>query len=144
MAHYIGMSSRFVTAFYGIYNPETRLLRYSNAGHNLPRLKRCQDGSLHALTGGRGLPLGVLEETGYEEAHILLQPGDQIIFYTDGITEAQSVDGEFFGTDRLDRELSKCTLQAASLMNSLLYAVEEFSRGRPADDDRTMIVARVN
>jgi sigma-B regulation protein RsbU (phosphoserine phosphatase) len=140
---YIGLSSTFVTGFYGIYDPARRLLTYSSAGHNPPRLKRCQDGSLLSLDQARGLPLGIVPESHYEDAEEQLQAGDQIIFYTDGITEAQSAAGEFFGTERLDHELEQCSLQAQSLLNSVLRSVETFANGRVADDDRTMIVARV-
>ena len=140
---YIGVTSTFVTAFYGIYDPAKRLLTYACAGHNPPRLKRCRDGSLLSLDQAGGLPLGIVDETAYEEAEIELQSGDQMIFYTDGITEAQSTEGLFFGTERLDNELEKCSLQAQALMNSVLRSVETFVNGRPAHDDRTMIVARV-
>ena len=96
-----------------------------------------------SLDQAGGLPLGVVDDAAYEEARLQLQRGDQIIFYTDGITEAQSIDGTFFGTNRLDEELEKCSFQADALMKSVLRAVELFANGRPADDDRTMIVARV-
>jgi sigma-B regulation protein RsbU (phosphoserine phosphatase) len=142
-ARYIGQSSTFVTAFYGIYDSHHRRLTYACAGHNPPRLKRCQDGSLLSLDQARGLPLGIMDDTEYEETDVQLQKGDQIVFYTDGITEAQSSGGALFGTRRLDDELEKCSLQAQALLNSVLASVEKFSQGRPADDDRTMIIARV-
>jgi sigma-B regulation protein RsbU (phosphoserine phosphatase) len=142
-AKYVGLSATFVTAFYGIYDSNSRRLTYACAGHNPPRVKRCYDGSLRSLDQAGGLPLGVIDEASYEESQLQLQHGDQIIFYTDGITEAQSAEGTFFGTQRLDNELEKCTLQAEALMKSVLRAVESFANGRPADDDRTMIVARV-
>jgi phosphoserine phosphatase RsbU/P len=72
------------------------------------------------------------------------QPGDQIIFYTDGITEASNPEGKQFGTDRLDHALENCSLQASALLDSVLRSVEEFANGHPADDDRTLIVARVS
>ena len=140
---YVGLSSTFVTGFYGIYDSTTRTLTYACAGHNPPRLKRCQDGSLLSLDEVGGLPLGILPEGGYSEAELQLQRGDQIIFYTDGITEARADDGELFGTERLDNELANCSLQAQALLNSVLKAVEVFVKGRLADDDRTIIVARV-
>lgn len=96
-----------------------------------------------SLDQAGGLPLGIVDETTYDEADLQLKPGDQIIFYTDGITEAQSAEGSFFGTNRLDDELAKCSLQAQSLLDSVLNSVDEFANGRPADDDRTMIVGRV-
>src|SRR5262249_29618089 len=87
-SRYTTANGTFVTAFYGIYDPRKRLLSYASAGHNPPRVKRCQDGSLLALEGAGGLPLGVVSPTRYEEAVQALQVGDQIIFYTDGVTEA--------------------------------------------------------
>jgi sigma-B regulation protein RsbU (phosphoserine phosphatase) len=141
---YANLSETFVTAFYGIYDPGSRVLCYSCAGHNPPRLKRCSDGSLLSLDRARGLPLGIQPGEAYEEAVQQLQPGDQIVFYTDGITEAHNPTGELFGTGRLDGVLENCSLQAKALLESVLGAVEEFAAGRPADDDRTVIVARVS
>src|SRR3954452_7787462 len=69
----------FVTAFYGIYDPVSRSLTYANAGHNPPRLKRCEDGSVASLDGVGSLPLGVDAEMTYEETTHALRPGDQII-----------------------------------------------------------------
>jgi sigma-B regulation protein RsbU (phosphoserine phosphatase) len=140
---YTDLSGTFVTAFYGIYDPANRRLTYSSAGHNPPRVKRCQDGSLLSLGAARGLPLGVFSDTRYGEAEQPLQVGDQIIFYTDGITEAHNPRGDLFGTVRLDHELENCALQAEALRDSILHAVETFADGRPAEDDRTLIVARI-
>jgi sigma-B regulation protein RsbU (phosphoserine phosphatase) len=143
-SRYTAQNGSFVTAFYGIYNPGDRSLRYSSAGHNPPRLKRCQDGTLLALDQAQGLPLGIMSEGSYDECVQQLIPGDQIIFYTDGITEAHSPAGDMFGTGRLDQALENCSLQATALLESVLQAVEEFAGGRPADDDRTLIVARIS
>lgn len=140
---YAALSSTFVTAFYGIYDPAKRTLNYASAGHNPPQLKRCLDGSLLSLDQAVGLPLGILSEGAYPEAVQQLQPGDQIVFYTDGITEAMNPAGEQFGLQRLDQELQQCSLQATALLRSVLQAVGEFAAGRPADDDRTIVVARV-
>ena len=141
--HYTSFNSSFVTAFYAIYDPAARTLTYSCAGHNPPRLKRCQDGSLLVLDQSNDLPLGVADIVDYTDTVQPLQKGDQIIFYTDGITEAHNEAGELYGTDRLDHELEQCTLQAAALLESVLRSVEEFAAGRPILDDQTMIVARV-
>ena len=91
-----------------------------------------------------GLPLGIESEGAFEECVQQLQPGDQIIFYTDGITEASNSEGKLFGTHRLDLELENCSLQASALLDSVLRSVEEFANGHPPDDDRTLIVARVS
>ncbi len=140
---YTAASGTFVTAFYGIYDPEQRALTYACAGHNPPRLKRCQDGTLAVLDGVKGLPLGISEQEEYGDASLQLQVGDQIVFYTDGITEAHNPRGELFGTRRLDEVLHGCALQASALLDAVLQAVEQFTAGHPADDDRTLLVARV-
>jgi sigma-B regulation protein RsbU (phosphoserine phosphatase) len=143
-ARYTNLSGAFVTAFYAIYDPAERALTYASAGHNPPRLKRCQDGSLLSLEEAAGLPLGIGLESHYREARQQLQQGDQIIFYTDGVTEAHNPRDELFGTERLDQALENCTLQAQSLLDAVLQSVESFTDGRPAADDRTLIVARVS
>ncbi len=141
---YTSQNENFITAFYGVYDPAHRTLTYACAGHNPPRLKRCQDGTLLGLDGAGGLPLGMTSDTAYEEHVQQLQTGDQILFYTDGITEASNPEGKLFGTDRLDHTLENCSLQASALLDSVLRSVEEFANGHPAGDDRTLIVARVS
>ncbi len=140
---YSNISETFVTAFYGIYDPASRILTFSRAGHNPPRLKRCLDGSLLSLDGADDLPLGISPNGRYRETAQQLQTGDQIIFYTDGITEAHNPQGELFGTARLDVVLEDCSLEAQALLDTLIQSVEEYAAGRPADDDRTIIVARI-
>jgi sigma-B regulation protein RsbU (phosphoserine phosphatase) len=142
-SHYTSQNGHFVTAFYAIYDSREKCLTYACAGHNPPRLKRCQNGTVLALDQAHGLPLGIVGESPYTEAMLQLQAGDQIIFYTDGITEAHNLAGKLFGTQRLDRVLENCSLQASTLLEEVLRSVEEFADGRPADDDRTVIVARV-
>lgn len=141
---YTNQTGRFITAFYGIYDPHERTLHYACAGHNPPRLKRCQDGSLLDLNQAGGLPLGIMSDTIYVEALQQLQPGDQIVFYTDGIIEARNTAGKLYGTEGLDQVLENCALQASSLLEAVLQSVEDFVDGHPADDDRTLIVARVS
>ena len=80
----------FVTAFYGIYDPATRVLRYACAGHNPPRLKHCDTGEIESLDQASSLPLGIDPEEKYRECLHTFRPGDQIIFYTDGMTEART------------------------------------------------------
>lgn len=143
-ARYTRLSETFVTAFYGVYDPAKKELTYACAGHNPPRLKRCQDGTLAVLDGANGLPLGILPEQHYRECVQQLQTGDQIVFYTDGVTEAHNPAGEIFGTARLDQVLELCTLEASALLDTVLHAVEQFADGHPADDDRTVIIARVS
>lgn len=133
----------FVTAFFGIYDPATRTLRYSSAGHNPPRVKRCADGRLFELDGGRNLPLGILPDTVYEPDMVTLEVGDQMIFYTDGITEARGPGNEFFGIERLDAVMENCSISSQGLIDTVLGELTSFTAGRAPDDDRTMVIARV-
>ncbi len=140
---YTRRNDTFVTAFYGIYDPARKVLTYACAGHNPPRLKRCQDGTLAVLDAVSNLPLGIFPALKYPDASLQLQQGDQIIFYTDGITEAHSPAGELFGTRRLDAVLENCALQASGLLQEVLRSVNDFTQEGPADDDRTVLIARV-
>ena len=133
----------FATAFHAIYDPASRRLSYSSAGHNPPRLKRCEDGSLALLDQGGGLPLGIVPFEHYDEAVHQLVPGDQLILYTDGITEAHDNKGEQFGVDRLDKVLENCSVGAGDLLRSVLEELEAFTEGRPPHDDRTLLVAKI-
>ncbi len=139
---YTNRIESFVTAFYGVYDPQSRKLVYASAGHNPPRVKRCEAGVVITLDKSGGLPLGVMEDAEFNETSIYLQFGDQIVLYTDGITETQNAAGEQFGELRVDAILSKCGLDSAQLMHNLLAAVDEFANGVPAHDDRTLIVLR--
>ena len=93
-SHYTGAFGSFVTAFYAIYDPDRGTLTYANAGHVPPRLIRCQDGIRQALEGKKRLPLGISEREEYPEDVLVLVPGDQVIFCTDGITDAENGKGE--------------------------------------------------
>jgi phosphoserine phosphatase RsbU/P len=142
--HYTAENEAFVTAFYGIYDPARRELTYACAGHNPPRLKRCLDGSIDSLDGVSGLPLGVMAGQVYDQATRVLIPGDQIVFYTDGITEATNPAGLMFGLDQLDQVLSNCHLTADGLIEEVLTALEAFTQGQPAADDRTLLIAKIS
>jgi sigma-B regulation protein RsbU (phosphoserine phosphatase) len=140
---YTSEGEAFVTAFYGIYDPARRELTYASAGHNPPRLKRCEDGSILALDGVGNLPLGLFPDQHYQQATLRLRPGDQIVFYTDGITEARNAEGAMFGPERLDEALENCHLSAQGLIDSLLATLNAFTGGVPPGDDQTVVVAKV-
>jgi sigma-B regulation protein RsbU (phosphoserine phosphatase) len=141
---YTNDSGKFVTAFYGIYDPSDRSLRYACAGHCPPRIMR-ESGKLEWMDEGAGLPLGIEGDGGYHDVVIQFHPGDTIVFYTDGITEARgSASNDLFGTDRLDDVLRDCPSgSAAELIDRTLESVDEFTEGRPPTDDRTLLCVRV-
>lgn len=141
---YTANSGAFVTAFYAVYDPATRALTYASAGHPPPRLKRCSDGSLALLDGKHGLPLGILPTEEYPEGRADLVPGDQIVFYTDGVTEAENAAGEPFGLTRLDQVLANCAVGAGDLLKEVLAELQRFTDGRPPTDDRTVLVAKIS
>jgi sigma-B regulation protein RsbU (phosphoserine phosphatase) len=133
----------FVTAFYAIYDPESRQFTYSSAGHNPPRLKRCADGSLASLDASRGLPLGITPEETYGDATHQLVPGDELVLYTDGITEAQDPAGRMFGLARLDKVLENCAVGAPDLLRLVLDELDTFTGTQAPHDDRTLLVLKV-
>ncbi len=143
VARYTSDNSTFVTAFYGIFDPVSRSLTYSSAGHNPPLVRRCIDHTLLELDGARRFPLGLFDHGSHEDTTIQLLPGDQIIFYTDGITEAADPAGRLFGVERLEKIVRRCRPDADELIQAILVAIDVFTAGQPATDDRTILVARV-
>jgi PAS domain S-box-containing protein len=131
----------FVTAFYGILDPERGTFTYCNAGHNPPYLVRAQDeGAVQSLTR-TGLPLGVLERTSWEQRIVQIAPGDLLILYTDGITDAEDDAGRFFGQERL-RAVAQANRRrsAQEVQSALLAEVHEFIGDAPQFDDIALIV----
>lgn len=143
-AEYTQRHAQFVTAFYGVYDPASRALSYSSAGHHPARVKRCVDGSLFSLDRAQALPLGIIENESYRQDSCVLKPGDQLVAYTDGITEAANPRGDQFGLANLDRVLANCALMASGLVQSVVDAVEDFTQGAPPEDDRTILVAKIS
>jgi len=140
---HMGDSGTFVTAFYAIYDPNSRKLVYANAGHNPPRLMRCASGEPMALDQAANLPLGIMPDISYANSTHSLQPGDRLVFYTDGVIEARNADGRMFGTERLDHILSDCSAEAGDVVEAVLSNLETFTDGEPAADDITLLAARV-
>src|SRR5580698_5384812 len=138
--HYVGENGTFVTAFYGIFDPSTRVLTYSCAGHNPPLMRRCSQQEVSKLDGAQQMPLGVMEETTFPNHSEQLRPGDQIIFYTDGITEATNANGEMFGTQRLDDVLSECSSEPGEIIESVRHQLNAHTGGAAPRDDQTLVV----
>ncbi|WP_363351537.1 PAS domain S-box protein [Methylocystis echinoides] len=133
----------FLTMFYVKYHPDTRTLEYANAGHNNALLLRAEDPACIALDA-EGLVLGVRRVVSFEERNLELAIGDRLLLYTDGITEAENEQGEFFGVDRV------CTLfftyralQPQALLERLLAEVRLFCGGAPVRDDVSMAMLHI-
>jgi sigma-B regulation protein RsbU (phosphoserine phosphatase) len=131
---------RFITLVYAVLDASRRVLTYTNAGHNPPLLLR-HDGTCEPLSTG-GLLLGVVPEATYEEAEVRLGPGDRLLLFTDGVTEAMNPDGELFGEDRVLEVMRRCAGHgAAELQRELLAAVTIFCGGEFQDDATIVVVA---
>jgi len=137
----------FITAFYAVLDPIKRTLTYARAGHNPPRLMR--GGKVMSLESASGLPLGIMTGQEYDQATVQLQPGDMLLLYTDGITEAGAPvsngnERQLFGTERMDEVLCSCPkLSAEACIKKIRDAVDAFTMGStPPSDDQTLIAIR--
>jgi phosphoserine phosphatase RsbU/P len=133
---------RFTTAFVGEMDPATRLLRYINAGHNPPILRRAS-GTIERLEAG-GLPLGIRAEAQYESASTALGPGDLLLIFTDGLVEAMNQNNDEYGEWRLLEALAqKREGGAAERLRYLMNSVDSFVGGARQHDDITCLVLQV-
>jgi len=132
---------RFTTAFLSEYDPTQRVMRYINAGHNLPILRRA-NGAIERLDVG-GLPIGIHREATYESANVTLAPGDWLVIFTDGLVEAINKSEEEYGEDRM---LSVIAANAAStpndMLKKLIAAVDLFVGMTPQHDDITCLLVK--
>lgn len=129
---------KYATVFFSTLS-ESGLLQWSNAGHCAPLVLR-PDGRLRTLQT-TGLPLGMLEIATYKVETVKLEPGDKVVIYSDGVTEAENADGVFFGTDRL-RNLLRANAGAdcTELHTKLMMAVDEYTEGALLSDDITLVI----
>jgi serine phosphatase RsbU (regulator of sigma subunit) len=130
-------SNMFVSCFYAILDPKSGSLTYANAGHD-PPLRRGR-GDAEELRD-RGMPLGLMPGMSYEENEIVLDAGEAVLFYTDGLVEAHDPNGEMFGFPRL-RALVADHREEGSLGNFLLEELYSFTReGWEQEDDITLVM----
>jgi sigma-B regulation protein RsbU (phosphoserine phosphatase) len=146
--------STFVTAFHALYDPATRTLTYSRAGHPPALLRKPRSDDAGASSGAAdidmveldvvgGLPLGIMAEESYEDATIVLEPGQTLTLYTDGITETRAPGGEFFGTEGIISALKVCSGEADCAVDTIMEHVRKHEAGGRPEDDQTIVVMRV-
>ncbi|MCA9918011.1 MAG: SpoIIE family protein phosphatase [Anaerolineales bacterium] len=134
-------SDLFVTIFYAIWQPETGQICYANAGHNPPLLLR-RDGSRTLLTE-HGMALGVLPDVYFETSTISFLPGDTLLLYTDGVTEAMNEDFDEFGLQRLEQAANGRRRQDASeIAHRITQAIQHHAGDTAQFDDITLVVVK--
>jgi serine phosphatase RsbU (regulator of sigma subunit) len=133
------VEARFATAFFGVLGPDGQLV-YSNAGHNPPFL--FSGGAVRRLEAG-GMVLGLFGAATYEQEAVQLAPGDTVLVFSDGVSEALSVAGEEFGDDRiLDATTAALAQPPREVLQALMAAVKQFVGAAPQNDDVTALVLR--
>jgi sigma-B regulation protein RsbU (phosphoserine phosphatase) len=134
----------FLTAFYATLDLATGRLAYANAGHCRPPWVEATTGQMHQLTA-HGTVMGVFEDIELEENEIHLAPGDLIVLYTDGITEAMDADEQLFGEARLQEAImSKKGGSAQEVLDAIIAATLDFIGDTPQADDLTLFVIKRN
>ena len=145
MNHYACSNSqngrRFTTAFIAEYSPATRSLTYVNAGHNTPILRR-PTGAIERLQVG-GVPLGILQDAVYGSAMVVLQPGDWLVIFTDGVVEAENNAQQEYGEERLMVMLhSGVALAPNMLLQTIMADLDRFAGDAPQHDDVTLMLLK--
>ena len=144
MNHLVGerrIEGRFMTACFATWQKGRQKLRVANAGQSQPLLYK--DGRCERIDL-TGFPLGIFEETQYDEWGVTLQAGDILVFHSDGIAETTNSEGQFFGTTRLQRFIEQNhEMTAAEMADQILREVDWFTQSAPLSDDRTLVIAKV-
>lgn len=140
----LDMTQQFITFLYAVYDPSTRELTYTNAGHNPPLVYRASGGFCEILEI-RDYFIGGLPESSYREGKTILCPGDVVLFYTDGLKECRNRSGEPFGSERIKHLLTENNpYDPASIQEIISEQFIDFLDGQQPSDDMTMIVIKID
>ncbi len=133
--------NRFITFFLCVADPKTNKLVYANAGHNPPVVVRAKGG--YDLLGGGGVILGIMPKAVYEQSETTFEPGDILVLFSDGVTEAPDPQDQEFGEERLAELVAKLRDRPArEIVEQIHSAVHAFTQGAPPADDITVLIAR--
>jgi sigma-B regulation protein RsbU (phosphoserine phosphatase) len=136
-------SSMFVTAYYSVLDISTGKYTYVNAGHNPPILYRNQKKTVEYLSLPKTPALGIFPNKTFASREVVLEKGDALLLYTDGVTEAFNSRSEMYGTEFLLENAKKFVeLSAEAIINSLYETIKTFADGEPQSDDITMLFCR--
>lgn len=129
----------FFTGFVGVYDPNNGNVTYANAGHNPPIIQK--DNEVSVLKTSHGFMVGCLDFVKYKDESITLNESDKLILYTDGISESNNINKEFYGEERLIEEVVKCmSLNSKDTVKHITNAVNDFAKNTEQFDDMTMLV----
>jgi sigma-B regulation protein RsbU (phosphoserine phosphatase) len=136
-------ANRFVTLFYAELDPQNGSLSFLNAGHNPPLIVHT-GGTMEQLASG-GLPLGIMTNADFREGRTKLYPGDVLVIYSDGVSEATNPNGEEFGPTRLYEVVARnMEASAGGIRDRIESALTKFCQGTPAADDITLVICKRN
>jgi len=138
-------SNRYATFFYAEYEPGGRTLSYVNAGHNPPViLRRSEHGCQVVRLEGGGTVIGLLKGFPFQQTNLTLLPGDVLVLFTDGVSEAMNLQDEEWGEERMIETLERCHgLSAVQTIEYVMAGADTFASGAPQHDDMTLVVLRV-
>jgi sigma-B regulation protein RsbU (phosphoserine phosphatase) len=132
----------FVTMFYGIYNIRTGEVCYSNAGHNPPYLMKA-NGHVELLPLSKDIVAGAIDDYQFTQESIQLEPGDTLLLYTDGVTEAIDTDEKEYGEARLEKLLAQsCKLSCQEIVDNVKADVKAFAGEAEQSDDITLLALK--
>ena len=136
------VNNMFVTVFYGIYNIRTGEVTYANAGHNPPYLVRA-DGSMEMLPLSKDIVAGAFDDFQYSQESLQLEPGDTLLLYTDGVTEAINTEDKEYGEGRLEKQLAQCSnLSCQEIIDKVKEDVKAFAGEAEQSDDITLFALK--
>jgi phosphoserine phosphatase RsbU/P len=138
-------ANRYATFFYGQYDPKSLEITYVNAGHNPPAILRKTEAAWEVVrleTGGA--VIGLLKDFPYQQGSVALKPGDLLLLFTDGVSEAMNPDYEEWGEERMIEAAQGCNgLDAAETIERIMAGADAFAAGAPQHDDMTLVVLKV-
>ena len=136
-------SNRYATFFYGQYDPAQGKFDFVNAGHNPPMLFHRADGGAVTRLEPGGTVIGLIENADYQQGSVRISPGDLLVAFTDGISEAMNLEDEEWGEDRLLDSIRGCQAKTAQeLLECVFAAATQFAGAAPQHDDMTLVVLR--
>ena len=140
--YYLDIQTNFVTSFYGILDPVMSSFKYALAGHPPPLLRK-DSGQVETLPG-KGIAMGITPNAQYKDMELVLAPGDSLISFTDGITDANNSLSEYFELTQLKQAISSAPAQAPALLDHLKMTLGDWIKEAPNFDDITLLVIGKN